>query len=50
MDAELTRGIRQACSVAHQPTGQDKFAKVKTGGNRIVDRERGELLAPANEE
>jgi Phage integrase family len=37
-------------AVAHEPASDDKFAKMKTGGNPMTESERGELFAPTDEE
>ena len=50
IDAGQTVRIGKTPAVAHQAAGRDKLAKVKSGRNRMANRECGELFAPTNEE
>src|SRR5262245_45944547 len=47
--AHLTRGIRQACSVAHQPTSLGILPRCKRGRDPVERRQEGQLDAPGAE-
>ena len=49
VDADLTKRIRQAGSVAHQPAGFGIFARRICRGDRVARRQVGQLHTPADE-
>src|SRR5262245_12632254 len=50
INAHPTRGIRQACSVAHQPADFGKVTRRIYRGHRVAHRQIGQLNTPADKE
>src|SRR5262249_18564878 len=50
IDASLTVGVGKTGSVTHQAASRHECAKFEDRGNRVAERQRGELVAPADEE